>query len=155
VIDRIIPADQDPGGCDLGADDYVIAQLGGEARQFAEDILNGLEALELASRLNHNAGFLDLSEHQKDTLLATFEMQPWFLALTELTAEGFYADPANGGNRGARSWEIIGYEHRLPDGPSGRVGAEVAISSAELRREWPYPPGNPSSAAPNSNSRKR
>ena len=43
----------------------------------------------------------------------------WFAALVELTAEGFWADPGNGGNRDARSWDIIGYRHRLPDGPSG------------------------------------
>ena len=45
--------------------------------------------------------------------------EPWSKALVELTAEGVYADPDNGGNRDAAAWAMIGYEHRLPEGPSG------------------------------------
>lgn len=152
VIDRIIPADQDPGALDLGADDYVAAQLAGEAREFAEDIFAGLEALDLAGRVNYQAAFAALPPPQQDALLSAVEMQPWFLALAELTAEGFYADPANGGNRGARSWAMIGYEHRLPDGPSGRVDAALAKTSAELRRAWPYP--DPTPTTPHSTTGK-
>ena len=40
-------------------------------------------------------------------------------ASSSSTAEGFWADPGNGGNRDARSWAIIGYLHGLPEGPSG------------------------------------
>jgi hypothetical protein len=147
VIDRIIPADQDPGALDLGTDNYVFAQLEGEASEFTEDILIGLEALELASRLRFGAAFAVVPEAPRDILLAEVEEQPWFLGLAELTAEGFYADPANGGNRDALSWAIIGYQHRLPDGPSGRTGAEVAKTSGVLRRDWPYPPDDPAHAA--------
>jgi hypothetical protein len=143
VIDRIIPADQDPGALELGTDHYVLSQLSGEAVEFLEDILAGLDALDLAARLRFGRLFAGLPDGEKDALLGEIEKQPWFLALAELTAEGFYADPANGGNLGARSWQMIGYEHRLPDGPSGREGAAAAKTSGILNRDWPYPPDDP------------
>jgi hypothetical protein len=38
--------------------------------------------------------------------------------LIDLAAEGFYADPANGGNRDGASWRMIGYDPLLPARPS-------------------------------------
>jgi hypothetical protein len=38
--------------------------------------------------------------------------------MVDLAAEGFYADPANGGNRDAASWRMIGYDPRLPANPT-------------------------------------
>ena len=43
---------------------------------------------------------------------------PWFHRLVELAHEGFYADPANGGNRDGASWRMIGYDPLLPARPS-------------------------------------
>ena len=111
VIDRVIPRDADPGALDLGTDNYVVAQLAGEAAGQREVIEAGLAALP--------AGFAASSEADRDAALAAVASEPWFIALSELVAEGFYADPGNGGNSGARSWQMIGYEHRLPDGPDG------------------------------------
>jgi hypothetical protein len=147
VIDRIIPADQDPGALDLGADRYVVQQLAGEAMEFAQDILAGLDAIDLAAHLCFGSAFKSLAPADKDALLIDIEEQPWFLALAELVAEGFYADPANGGNLGARSWDMIGYQHRLPDGPSGAAVAASA-TSAVMRRGWPYPPDRPPPTTP-------
>ena len=111
VIDRIMPRDADPGALDLGTDNYVVAQLAGDAAGQHDLIEAGLAALA--------PGFAALSETVRDTALAAVATEPWFIALSELVAEGFYADPGNGGNRDARSWDMIGYEHRLPDGPDG------------------------------------
>lgn len=111
AIDRIIPRDADPGALDLGTDSYVIAQLEGDAPPQRNLIEAGLAALA--------PGFAALDENARDAALATVATEPWFIALSELVAEGFYADPGNGGNRDARSWAMIGYEHRLPDGPDG------------------------------------
>jgi choline dehydrogenase-like flavoprotein len=41
------------------------------------------------------------------------------MRLVELVAEGVYADPGNGGNPDAASWRMVGYEHRMPEGPTG------------------------------------
>ncbi|MGV3491188.1 MAG: GMC family oxidoreductase [Devosia sp.] len=100
VIDRIMPADRDPGAIGFGALDYL-------ARHFAEfpaerDLVsNGLAAL------------------PADASLETVEAEPWFRRLVELVAEGVYADPGNGGNRDAAAWTMVGYAHGLREGPTG------------------------------------
>ncbi len=74
------------------------------------------------SRLSGLAAPADLAslpEDHRDRLLTQVEAEAWFVALAELTAEGFYANPANGGNSGAGSWAMIGYRHGLPEGPDG------------------------------------
>ncbi|MDB5563123.1 MAG: glucose-methanol-choline oxidoreductase [Hyphomicrobiales bacterium] len=118
AIDCIIPADQDPGATDLDVDEYILGQLAGDVSGQAETIMSGLCALDAEAVARNGAPFAALGVDDQTALLRETEHQPWFQLLVELTAEGFYADPGNGGNRGAYSWRMIGYQHRLPDGPS-------------------------------------
>lgn len=104
VVDRIMPADRDPGAIGFGALDYL-------RRHFAdvpaerELIADGLASLP--------------TDTPDDAALATVEGAAWFRRLVELVAEGAYADPGNGGNPGAASWRMVGYDHGLPEGPTG------------------------------------
>jgi hypothetical protein len=109
VIDRIVPADADPGALDLGTDAYVRRRLDAQPALAAE-IAAGLGAL---------GDFLALDAAGRDAALRAVESRAWFTALVELVQEGFWADPGNGGNRDALSWRIIGYRHGLPEGPTG------------------------------------
>lgn len=111
VIDRIIPRDDDPGALDLGTPRFVRGILASEPRDGAL-IEAGLARLAETDFINADAA-------GRDALLLTIEHESWFERLVTITSEGFYADPGNGGNDGARSWAMIGYEHRLPDGPDG------------------------------------
>lgn len=111
IIRRLFPADEDGDGVAFGA----LAYIEGHFAAFPDhaDIIGaGLSALEAD-------GFADLAPDAQDALLARYEDQPWFRHLAELVAEGVYADPGNGGNPGAVSWEMLGYRHNLPQGPSG------------------------------------
>ncbi len=119
IVGRIIPPDQDPGALELGTDRYVMAQLSRDAGGAAAAIWQGLAQLDALARERFGRGFVQLATDEQDGLIALNQQTDWFVALAELTAEGFYADPANGGNRDALSWRMIGYEHRLPDGPNG------------------------------------
>lgn len=120
VVDRIMPADRDPGAIALGALDYL-------RRHFADRptdatlIATGLAMLGTSSVNELDlAGLADLA---------------WFRLLTELVAEGVYADPGNGGNANAASWSMVGYEHGLPEGPNGpaaRDGQPAAGYSGSL-----------------------
>ncbi|HZY69137.1 MAG TPA: gluconate 2-dehydrogenase subunit 3 family protein, partial [Devosia sp.] len=112
VIDRIYPADADPSATGFGADGYILPMLEGDAKAIRELIRYGLAELARAE-------FLQLSPAEQDRLLEGEAEERWFKCLVELTAEGVYADPGNGGNRDAAAWLMIGYDHRLPDGPSG------------------------------------
>lgn len=118
VIGRIIPADHDPGALDLGADHYVVAQLSAP-ECFGAAVSLGLAELDALAIVRAGCGFAELPSAQQDEVLVAHQQTEWFAALAELTAEGFYADPANGGNRDALSWQMIGYHHRLPEGPNG------------------------------------
>lgn len=117
VIDQIMPRDDDPGALDLGSLDFVRRRLAGDSGD-AEIVARGLETLEAAA-VAAGGAFATLPAARQLALLEAVEHEPWFVRLVTLTAEGFYADPDNGGNEGARSWEMIGYRHGLPDGPSG------------------------------------
>jgi hypothetical protein len=107
VLDAIIPGDQDPGATDLGVDRYVLHQLSADRRDQAQGIEAGLRAL---ARQN----FAKLNPLAQTAALQKIEDEPWFVDLAELAAEGYYADPENGGNAGAASWAMIGYQPRLP-----------------------------------------
>jgi len=118
VIGRIIPPDQHPGALDLGADHYVVAQLSADPG-LAAAVSRGLDDVHALATARCGRGFADLLTSQQDELLTLGQKADWFVALAELTAEGFYANPANGGNRDAMSWRMIGYQQRLPEGPDG------------------------------------
>lgn len=108
VIDRIVPADTHPSGTGFGADRYVVAQLGDALSDDAPAIAVGLDALD--------AGFVALPAEAQDDALRAIESAPWFVRLVELTQEGVYADPDNGGNADMAAWRMVGYAPRLPDG---------------------------------------
>ncbi|MEO7222627.1 MAG: gluconate 2-dehydrogenase subunit 3 family protein, partial [Devosia sp.] len=112
VIDRIYPADDFPSATGFGADNFILQILDGDAKRVRELIRSGLG--ELA-----RAGFLAKTPAEQQSLIEAESQEPWFRCLVDLTAEGVYADPDNGGNRDAASWRMLGYEHGLPEGPSG------------------------------------
>jgi hypothetical protein len=133
VIDRIIPRDADPSATDLGVDLYILQQmLAGEVPD-QDRIRAGLEALSTAIREPDGGAGPTLDVRELDAMLQGAATAPWFQALVELAAEGYYADPGNGGNAGARSWAMIGYEHRLPDGPDGPPFAECPGPAVRAR----------------------
>lgn len=104
VVDRIMPADRDPGAVGFGALDYLERHFS-EFPAERELIATGLDAL--------------ATDSPDDEALAAVEGEAWFRRLVELVAEGVYADPGNGGNRGAGAWSMVGYAHGLPEGPNG------------------------------------
>lgn len=118
VTDRIVPQDQDPGAVSLGAGDHAVGILNGDPSK-CRRICAGLDALEAAAMARHGVTFADLPPPQQDDSLRTVETEDWFGNLTEIVCLGLYADPDNGGNRDAASWNWLQYRHGLPEGPSG------------------------------------
>lgn len=128
LVDRLIPADDTPGALDAGTDAFIIALLDGDAAAEAPLLTLGLTQLDHEAAAAHpSQSFATLSHVAQDVLLAALERnQPatawpasisasaFFNRMVDLAAEGFYADPANGGNRGAVSWRLIGYDPHLP-----------------------------------------
>ena len=118
AIDRIIPADDAPGGWEAGVGDYF-ARLWGREPQFLAPARQGLDALDAEARATAGAAFASLAPAAQDTLLARIEagdvQTDWplpadfFRRLVQQTMEGFYADPGNGGNKDGVAWRMVGY----------------------------------------------
>ena len=126
-MDRIVPADDFPSASQAGVEEYFRRQLVGDLQIHAPMFLAGLEALENESKRRFERSFTELEAAQQDDLLRDIEagrvsdwpMAPrkFFLMLMELTMEGYYADPGNGGNRNETSWRMIGFERHAGGGP--------------------------------------
>jgi gluconate 2-dehydrogenase gamma chain len=120
AIDRIIPRDDFPGAWEAGAGHYILRQLAGDLRHLAPLLRAGFDALDAEAGHTYGRPFAAIDAEQQDVLLARVEIGNvhafWplppaaFLSmLVELTNEGYYGDPGNGGNRDEAAWRMIGY----------------------------------------------
>lgn len=123
LVNRIIPPDDYPSGWEAGLGDYL-------AQQFQRDLKNllpiyqlGLEALDAEALAVYGAAFDTLPAPSQDELLTRVERgtvttlwmvdaAAFFRMVVEHTAEGYYSDPGNGGNKDAASWQMIGFQVR-------------------------------------------
>jgi hypothetical protein len=121
LVDRLIPADDFPGGWDAGVGDYLDRQFAGDLIDVVDLYRGGLDALDVEARTAADVSFAALAPEAQDELLrrveagevaADWSVDPaeFFRAATEHAAEGYYGDPGNGGNRGEVSWRMIGFE---------------------------------------------
>jgi len=119
AADRIIPADDFPGGSE-GADGYLTSLFRRDGPDLPALYAAGLGALDAEAHLRAGVAFAALAAEAQDALLTAVEsgatQAPWpvdpaafFAMLAEHIIEAYYSDPGNGGNVGARSWEMIGF----------------------------------------------
>ena len=121
AVDRIIPPDDYPGAWQSGVGDYLMHQFDGDLRPVFDEYCTGLTALDAESLARFQQSFSQLSEEDQDhvlglveggEVLTTWDVAPrvFFNLLVRTTAEGFYSEPEQGGNRNAASWKMIGFE---------------------------------------------
>ena len=121
AVDRIIPPDDYPGAWQSGVGDYLERQFESDLRPVLDDYCAGLTALEAESVARFQQSFILLSDEEQDTVLrhieagevlTAWEVAPrlFFNLLVNTTAEGFYSDPEQGGNRNGVSWAMTGFE---------------------------------------------
>ena len=118
ILDRIIPADDFPSASGAGVHVYLGRQLAGDLCALRPLFVEGLAAIDAAAVARYGSPFARLDEGRRDALLQEIESgrdapaRRFFLRLIDLANEGYYADPANGGNRDAVSWKMVRYEIR-------------------------------------------
>jgi len=121
VVDCLIPPDDYPGAFDAGVCDFIATLLETDLAAQAGFFAAGLEGIESESRARFDRSFADLSSNEKVTLLENVErgkvISSWPIApdeffdmLVRTTAEGYYSDPEQGGNRGSISWVMTGFQ---------------------------------------------
>ncbi|PRY64391.1 gluconate 2-dehydrogenase gamma chain [Vreelandella songnenensis] len=144
IVERLIPADDlsmsgKEAGCAVFIDRQLAGAYGGYERLYMHGPFQdgtpeqgdqsaltpkqryrlGLGALNDHCRNEHGAVFAELSEEQRDQLLAQLEQeeiqlddidtQLFFELVLTNTMEGFFADPIYGGNRDMVSWKMLGF----------------------------------------------
>ena len=123
IVDCLIPPDDYPGACEAGVCDYLERLYQTDLASQLEFCAAGLDSIDTESRFRFEAAFPDLNSDQQSSILEAIEtgnvFTPWPLSPTQFfnllvttTAEGYYSDPQQGGNRGSISWEMTGFEER-------------------------------------------
>lgn len=123
LVNRIIPPDEDPAGWEAGVGEYLTRQFGRDLQHLLPMYALGLDALDAEAQAVYGLPFDKVPTLMKDELLTRIErgeiVTVWavnppvfFSTVVEHAAEGYYADPGNGGNIGSVSWSMIGFEVR-------------------------------------------
>jgi hypothetical protein len=121
AVNRIIPPDDFPAAWEAGAGKYIQRILGAELNHLESAFVEGLNSLDAEAQARFQQNFSALLPANQDEILrnieagavkASWKISPveFFRLLLELTAEGYYSDPAGGGNRGMISWKMIGFD---------------------------------------------
>ena len=121
VVDCLVPSDDFPGAYDAGVCDYLERLLQTDLADQAEFFRLGFEAIEAEALACYEKPFAKLSSSDQISTLAAIEsgavktswpISPsrFFEMLVCTTAEGYYCEPQQGGNRNATSWAMTGFE---------------------------------------------
>ncbi len=115
LMDVIIPLDDYPSASQAGVLGYIEGLISTDLASKSELFLRQLDVFVLQVRREFGSSFCELSSSiQKelfDHILKTKgDSDVFLLSLINLVSEGYYSDPVNGGNLGARSWQMIGFK---------------------------------------------
>ena len=122
VVDCLIPPDDFPGAYDAGVCDYLERIFQTDLAAQSEFFRAGIDGIDAEALERFNNPFANLTPDQKLSTLAAIESNQvntswpispslFFEMLVNTTAEGYYSDPQQGGNRGAISWVMTGFEN--------------------------------------------
>ena len=124
LVDCLIPPDDFPGAYDAGVCNYVERLLQTDLADEAELFVAGIDATDAEAVARYNAPFAVLTHDQQIAILEGIESglvktswpiapAPFFAMLVNITAEGYYSEPQQGGNRGQASWLMTGFEDAI------------------------------------------
>ena len=120
VVDCLIPPDDFPGAYDAGVCGYLKRLFRTDLASQADLFRAGIEGIEAEALARFNTAFADLTPEQQISTLAAIESgdvkttwsisrSRFFEMLVNTTAEGFYSDPQQGGNRNGVAWAMTGF----------------------------------------------
>lgn len=120
VVDRLIPADAlGPGARTARVPHYIDRALGGALASSRQAYAAGLAALDRYATTSRGAGFLGLSNGDRDAVLVDVESGTaagfvgsstrFFTMVLGHTRQGMFGDPYYGGNANFVGWDLLGY----------------------------------------------
>ena len=124
VVDCLIPPDDFPGAYEAGVCNYLERLLQTDLAEHADFFRAGIDAIDTEALARYNTRFEALTPDQQISVLAGIEAgavktswpvapSRFFEMLVNTTAEGYYSDPQQGGNRGCASWVMTGFEEAV------------------------------------------
>ena len=124
VVDCLIPPDDFPGAYEAGVCNYLERLLQTDLAEHADFFRAGIDAIDTEALAQYNARFEALTPDQQIAILEGIESgvvktswpiapAPFFAMLVNITAEGYYSEPQQGGNRGQASWLMTGFEDAI------------------------------------------
>ncbi|MFZ7089296.1 GMC oxidoreductase [Curtobacterium sp. RRHDQ10] len=132
LMDRVVPADEHPSASEAGGLDFL-ARVLTDRPDWLERVRRVLEAdqPDPAAPTQDEVTTptpAEAAEPTQDRPAGPAPARPetdrdWF---TGIVAAGYYADERNGGNRGERSWDMVGWRPGPPDGWSVPVPVPTA-----------------------------
>jgi len=105
IADRVIPADDAPGGASAEFMTFVADVLGNEWPQHIDPIRRWLDVLNVTAKVRWQRRFIDLDAVQQDDLLREHESDPAFGVVVDLVHEHYWASDAG---RAAVGFEMRG-----------------------------------------------
>jgi gluconate 2-dehydrogenase gamma chain len=122
LVGHIIPAEEgSPGAREAGVTEYIDRALSGFMRDLQPVYRNGLHALAefVTERFGRGELYVDLDEEQQRAVVEELDdlakrdasafLGQFYRIVREHTIQGFFGDPAYGGNRDVVGWKLIGY----------------------------------------------
>jgi gluconate 2-dehydrogenase gamma chain len=135
-LDRLCPKDElGPGAVEIGAQDYIEAQLSDYLAAEKQTFLDGLAAVDAYARESQGNPLADLTPEKRDQILTDIDSgkapqntRTFFNRARRLMLEGMFGDPHYGGNKNFAGWDLIGYPGpRLATSPEmQKMGAPIA-----------------------------
>jgi gluconate 2-dehydrogenase gamma chain len=116
VADRIFPKTDTPGAVEIGVLSYIDSALAGDYAPLLPLYRQGLRAVERFAQSKFAERFSDLTEEQKDAVLAEFETgsvrgfkkaAEFFETVRYHVLEGVFCEPQYGGNKEMIGWRLV------------------------------------------------
>jgi choline dehydrogenase-like flavoprotein len=140
VIDTILPPDGYPSGTAAGGVDFLARVLVRDRPAWAGRLDDLLRRIDESATASSSAGFADLDLPAREGVLDGFADDPEYRWFAQLVADGYYAEPANGGNRDAASWAAIGWTPHggghLPDQPIEHRDQGYVLTPGDLAERY-------------------
>ena len=118
IADRIFPKTDTPGAVEIGVLSYIDIALVGDYAPLVLLYRQGLRAVERFVQAKFAERFCDLTEEQKDAVLAEFETgsvrgfkkaAEFFETVRYHVLEGIFCEPQYGGNKDMIGWRLVNF----------------------------------------------
>jgi gluconate 2-dehydrogenase gamma chain len=118
IADRIFPKTDTPGAVEIGVLSYIDIALVGDYASLVPLYRQGLRAVERFAQAKFAERFSDLTEEQKDAVLAEFETgsvrgfkkaAEFFETVRYHVLEGVFCEPQYGGNKDMIGWRLVDF----------------------------------------------